>query len=179
MVVETGSLTQAAERLGIAVSAVSRRSEGLSSLGAPLIQRTTRRMYSTRSARAFMNDVRPCLMNSKRHSKKCSIRGGSAACCGSDAAFFWRVAHVLGHCRFMHAHPDVRIDMDLSDKRVDLVAEGFDLAIRIGCCRIQPYRQENLDRSATFPARRLISCHGCRRSPSRGSGERTGTCLFQ
>ena len=33
--------------------------------------------------------------------------------------------------QFMHAHPDVRIDMDLSDKR-DLVAEGFDLAIRIG-----------------------------------------------
>ena len=34
--------------------------------------------------------------------------------------------------QFMHAHPEIRIEMDLSDKRVDLVAEGFDLAIRIG-----------------------------------------------
>ena len=42
MVVETGSLTQAAERLGIAVSAVSRRLKDLElRLGAPLIQRTT------------------------------------------------------------------------------------------------------------------------------------------
>ena len=31
--------------------------------------------------------------------------------------------------QFMHAHPEIRIEMDLSDKRVDLVAEGFDLAI--------------------------------------------------
>ena len=46
MVVETGSLTQAAERLGIAVSAVSRRLKDLElRLGAQLIQRTTRRMY--------------------------------------------------------------------------------------------------------------------------------------
>ena len=43
------------------------------------------------------------------------------------------VAHMSSAIsQFMHAHPDVRIDMDLSDKRVDLVAEGFDLAIRIG-----------------------------------------------
>ena len=43
------------------------------------------------------------------------------------------VAHMSGAiAQFMHAHPEIRIEMDLSDKRVDLVAEGFDLAIRIG-----------------------------------------------
>jgi DNA-binding transcriptional LysR family regulator len=43
------------------------------------------------------------------------------------------VAHMsTAIAQFMHAHPEIRIEMDLSDKRVDLVAEGFDLAIRIG-----------------------------------------------
>ena len=64
MVVETGSLTQAAERLGIAVSAVSRRLKDLElRLGAPLIQRTTRRMYLNEVGQGFTNDVRPCSMN--------------------------------------------------------------------------------------------------------------------
>ena len=54
MVVETGSLTQAAERLGIAVSAVSRRLKDLElRLGAPLIQRTTRRMYLNEVGQGF------------------------------------------------------------------------------------------------------------------------------
>ena len=54
MVVETGSLTQAAERLGIAVSAVSRRLKDLEiRLGAPPIQRTTRRMYLNEVGQEF------------------------------------------------------------------------------------------------------------------------------
>ncbi len=46
----------------------------------------------------------------------------------------------LGHltpllCRFAETHPDLRVDVDLSDRLVDLVGEGFDLALRIGALR--------------------------------------------
>ena len=70
MVVETGSLTQAAERLGIAVSAVSRRLKDLElRLGAPLIQRTTRRMYLNEVGQGFMTVARLCLMSLKLRSR--------------------------------------------------------------------------------------------------------------
>ena len=62
MVVETGSLTQAAERLGIAVSAVSRRLKDLElRLGAPLIQRTTRRMYLNEVGQGFYDRCKAVL----------------------------------------------------------------------------------------------------------------------
>lgn len=53
-IVETGSLTQAADRLGIAVSAVSRRLRDLElRLGAALIQRSTRRLYLNETGQVF------------------------------------------------------------------------------------------------------------------------------
>ena len=61
-VVETGSLTQAAERLGIAVSAVSRRLKDLElRLDAPLIQRSTRRMYLNETGQRFFGRCRTIL----------------------------------------------------------------------------------------------------------------------
>jgi DNA-binding transcriptional LysR family regulator len=59
--------------------------------------------------------------------------GGLGGVLRISAPLSFGVSHMSSAIsQFMHAHPDVRIDMDLSDKRVDLVAEGFDLAIRIG-----------------------------------------------
>ena len=70
MVVETGSLTQAAERLGIAVSAVSRRLKDLELRLGALIQRTTRRMYSTKLDRDFMTVARLYLMSLKPRNRR-------------------------------------------------------------------------------------------------------------
>lgn len=135
MVVETGSLTQAADRLGIAVSAVSRRLKDLEiRLGAPLIQRTTRRMYLNEVGQAFYERCKSVLDELDAAQQEVLNSGGSlGGMLRLSAPLSFGVAHMSSAIsQFMHAHPDVRIDMDLSDKRVDLVAEGYDMAIRIG-----------------------------------------------
>ena len=135
MVVETGSLTQAAERLGIAVSAVSRRLKDLElRLGAPLIQRTTRRMYLNEVGQGFYERCKAVLDELEAAQQEVLNSGGwLGGVLRISAPLSFGVSHMSSAIsQFMHAHPDVRIDMDLSDKRVDLVAEGFDLAIRIG-----------------------------------------------
>ena len=135
MVVETGSLTQAAERLGIAVSAVSRRLKDLElRLGAPLIQRTTRRMYLNEVGQGFYERCKAVLDELEAAQQEVlNSGGGLGGVLRISTPLSFGVSHMSSAiAQFMHAHPDVRIDMDLSDKRVDLVAEGFDLAIRIG-----------------------------------------------
>ena len=135
MVVETGSLTQAAERLGIAVSAVSRRLKDLElRLGAPLIQRTTRRMYLNEVGQGFYERCKAVLDELEAAQQEVlNAGGGLGGILRISTPLSFGVSHMSSAIsQFMHAHPDVRIDMDLSDKRVDLVAEGFDLAIRIG-----------------------------------------------
>ena len=135
MVVETGSLTQAADRLGIAVSAVSRRLKDLEiRLGAPLIQRTTRRMYLNEVGQVFYERCKSVLDELDAAQQEVLNSGGSlGGVLRLSVPLSFGVAHMSSAiAQFMHAHPDVRIDMDLSDKRVDLVAEGYDIAIRIG-----------------------------------------------
>ncbi|NCF49834.1 MAG: LysR family transcriptional regulator [Bacteroidetes bacterium] len=135
MVVETGSLTQAADRLGIAVSAVSRRLKDLEiRLRAPLIQRTTRRMYLNEVGQGFYERCKIVLEELEAAQQEVlNSGGGIAGVLRISAPLSFGVTHMSSAiAQFMHAHPDVRIETDLSDKRVDLVAEGFDLAIRIG-----------------------------------------------
>jgi DNA-binding transcriptional LysR family regulator len=135
MVVETGSLTQASERLGIAVSAVSRRLKDLEiRLGAPLIQRTTRRMYLNEVGQVFYDRCRIVLDELEAAQQEVLNSGGSLnGVLRVSTPLSFGVTHMSSAiAQFMHAHPEIRIEMDLSDKRVDLVAEGFDLAIRIG-----------------------------------------------
>ena len=53
------------------------------------------------------------------------------------------VAHVIPLvASFMHLHPNVRIDLDVNDKRLDLVESGFDMAIRIGHLEDSSYKLE-------------------------------------
>ena len=50
--------------------------------------------------------------------------------------------------QFMYEHPDIRIEMDLSDKRVDMIAEGIDAAIRIGALTDSSLIAKNIDGTA-------------------------------
>lgn len=133
-VVETGSISAAAERLDIAKSAVSRRLAELESrLGAQLLHRTTRRLNLTDSGRAFFERAQTILAD---------LDEAEAAVSQAHTALKGRLRVALPlsfgllHLAplietFMAHHPDVEFDLDFNDRQIDLMQEGFDLAIRI------------------------------------------------
>lgn len=136
--VESGNLTRAAETLQVATSAVSRRIKELESrLGTQLLQRTTRQMRLTAAGETF-------------HARAVAILQAleeAEAEAGSQNRRLHgplRIAVPLAFGRshltpilveFARAHPGLELDVDFSDRLVDLVAEGHDLAVRIGNLR--------------------------------------------
>jgi DNA-binding transcriptional LysR family regulator len=134
-VVEQGSFAKAAERLGISTSACSRHVAELEAhLNARLLNRTTRRLSLTESGQAFYERCVQVLADLEEAEQAAAVsavlpRGTLKVTCGIS----FGVAHVPGLIgAFTARHPEVKFDVQLSDRFVDLVEEGFDLAIRIG-----------------------------------------------
>jgi DNA-binding transcriptional LysR family regulator len=134
-VVEAGSFTAAAQRLDVAKSAVSRRVSALEErLGVQLLQRTTRTLNPTESGRSFYAHGARILADLEEAESAIQQEHG-------DLRGTLRVALPLSFgvrhmCKpiaaFSRRHPRIRFDLDLNDRRVDLIEEGMDLAIRIG-----------------------------------------------
>ncbi len=133
-VVEAGSISGAAERMGIAKSAVSRRlSELESRLGVQLFRRTTRRLDLTDSGRGFYERCQRILSDVDEAEEAVSQAHGTLRGRLRVAVpLSFGLLH-LGPaiCEFMRVHPGVDFDLDMNDRQVDLLAEGFDLALRI------------------------------------------------
>lgn len=152
-VVEAGSVTKAAARLNTAPSAVSRRLKDLETrLGAQLLTRTTRRMALTDQGRTFHE--RSVRILSDLAEAKAEVSDAQAELTGTlriAAPVGFGVPHIGPVvAAFMHQHPKIRVDLDLSDRRIDLIEEGVDVAIRIG---------GELEDSSLM-ARRLCAVHG-------------------
>ena len=133
--VENHSLSKTAEKMDIAVSAVSRRLKELeSNLGVQLIQRTTRKMHLTEAGEKFYQrcgHLMDELEEAKQEASNCATTLSGTLKIAAPLSF--GVAHLSpAISAFMHLHPQIKIDLDMSDRRIDLVAEGLDLAIRIG-----------------------------------------------
>jgi DNA-binding transcriptional LysR family regulator len=133
-VVEAGSITGAADRLGVAKSAVSRRLKELEGhLGVELFHRTTRRMNLTETGRAFyhqsvriLDDVLEAeLSTSKAHG---TLKGSLKVALPSSFGLLHMGPAIQ---EFLKEHPQIEFDLDFNDREVDLIQEGFDLAIRI------------------------------------------------
>ncbi len=133
-VVEVGSISGAADRLGVAKSAVSRRLKELEEhLGVELFHRTTRRMKQTDTGRAFyhqcvriLDDILEAeLATSQAHS---TLKGGLKIALPSSFGLMHMGPAIN---EFLQAHPQIEFDLDFNDREVDLIEEGFDLAIRI------------------------------------------------
>lgn len=134
-IVEAGSLSAASRRSGLALSAVSRRLKDLEArLGTTLLQRTTRTQRLTEEGQAFYQRCRQILDDLDAAEALMTDRTGQlTGRIRMTAPASFAVHHLSDVITdFLQANSEISIDLDLSDRRIDLLEEGFDLAIRIG-----------------------------------------------
>ncbi|MBR0568112.1 LysR family transcriptional regulator [Azoarcus sp. L1K30] len=134
-VIELGSFSRAADRIGLPKSTVSRRINLLEErLGERLIQRTTRRLQLTEFGQALLEHARQVAaeveaVQSFAAHRQAQPSGRLRVSMPSDFATLL-LTDMLG--AFVGLHPAISLELDLSPRRVDLLGEKFDLAIRIG-----------------------------------------------
>lgn len=134
-VVEAGSFVAAAGRRGVSTTAASRQIADLEQhLGARLLNRTTRRLSLTESGQAFYERSVVLLAEladaeAIAGQVSASPRGTLRLTCSHSMAQ-QRIAPAIAS--FVERHPLVRFDLVVADRLIDLVDEGFDLAIRVG-----------------------------------------------
>ena len=130
-----GSLTAAAKAEGVAPAVIGRRIDALEErLGVKLLVRTTRRISLTHEGSAFLDDCQRVLADLSN--AEASVSAG-----GVKASGYLRITAPGGFGRrhvapmvpkFVAQHPDVHVSLNLSDRVVDIVNEGFDCAVRVG-----------------------------------------------
>ncbi|TDQ37242.1 LysR family transcriptional regulator [Thiopseudomonas denitrificans] len=134
-VAELGSFTAAGERLGRPKSTISRRISALEEqLGERLLMRTTRQMHLTDFGRVLLEHAQQVAHEvsaawALSEQRKLEPSGRLRVSIPSDFANLFLVEMLAA---FSSLHPQVSLELDLSSRRVDLLAEGFDLAVRIG-----------------------------------------------
>jgi DNA-binding transcriptional LysR family regulator len=134
-VVEAHSFTAAAEALGREKSSVSRAVARLESdLGVRLLQRTTRKLALTDAGQAFYERVRTTVSGVDEAASAVRELGGEPR--GVIRATAPPDSHIFGLgealADFVERYPQIHIDLSLSARHVDLVADGFDIAVRAG-----------------------------------------------
>ncbi len=179
-VVESGSFVRAAERMGMSVSAISRQVADLEGhLAARLLNRTTRRLSLTESGRAYYERCVQLLADLEEaddavSSASVAPRGTLRLTAPTSFGSGYLASAIAD---FREQHPQLRFDVELSDRAVDLVDEGFDLAVRIGeigsqlligrkigqsqlvCCASPSYVERNpaLDAPADLASHRCLT----------------------
>jgi DNA-binding transcriptional LysR family regulator len=147
-VAETESFSRSARDLGLSQPAVSRIVASLEKrLDASLVARSTRRVTLTRAGASFADYARDALFALEQgrscletlHGLYGSLRIAMPATFGARV-----VVPILGP--FLDAHPQLRVDLKMSDQACDLLAESIDIALRIG-----------MPTHASFPVRELAS----------------------
>ena len=134
-VVELGSFANAAERLELPRSAVTRQVAFLErKYGVRLLNRTTRRLSLTDAGQAFLDRIGPILADVAELDLALQEQGQRpSGLLRVSAPFSFGILH-LGPAisAYLDKYPEVSVDLALNDRRVDLVEEGFDVALRVG-----------------------------------------------
>lgn len=135
LVAELGSFSRTAERLGLPKSTVSRRLAGLEqALGERLLLRTTRRQALTEFGQQLLAHARQVAEEVEAVSALSAHR--QAAPSGrlrvSMPSEFANLLLADSLAAFVALHPGITLELDLSPRWVDLLGEGFDLAVRVG-----------------------------------------------
>lgn len=133
--VEAGTITAAADRLSLDKSVVSRRIKALENrLGAQLLNRSTRTLALTEAGRQFYDRATVLLadwreMEDETSGADCALAGQIRLAAPLSFGLSQLGPQLI---RFTDQNPDIQLDVDFSDRKVDLISEGFDLAVRIG-----------------------------------------------
>ena len=133
-VVDAGSFVGAADGLGMSKAAVSRYVSDLEQrLGVRLMHRTTRKLSLTQEGEVFLARCREILASIEASEDELSTRtGGASGVLKVSVPVSFGIKHLAPlWSEFLEAHPRVSLDVQLADRVVDLVEEGFDLAVRI------------------------------------------------
>lgn len=133
-IVDAGSLTGAAERLGISLTAVVRSLAGLEQeLGVRLLNRTTRRIALTDEGREYFERCRHLLAELEEAENALTDRRltPSGRLAITAPVMFGRLHVAPVVTDFLAAYPEMRAELLLLDRVIDLLEEGIDLAIRI------------------------------------------------
>ncbi|MEQ5801463.1 LysR substrate-binding domain-containing protein [Halomonas sp. H10-9-1] len=134
-VVAEGSFTRAAERLALSPQLVSKYVSQLEEhLGARLLNRTTRRLHLTEAGAAYRQRAEQVLAEiDDMESALGELQGQARGRLRISAPVSFAIHHLAPLINdFQRAHPAVGIDLQLNDRKVDILEEGFDIALRIG-----------------------------------------------
>lgn len=135
MVVDQGGFTDAARKMGISKSAVSKHVSALEArLGARLLNRTTRRVSATEIGLAYYDRARRVLNDAgEADALVTSMQNAPSGLLRISVATDFGVNHLSSILSdFLTEYPEITVNMVLNNRVVDLIAEGFDLAIRVG-----------------------------------------------
>ncbi|WP_085297638.1 LysR family transcriptional regulator [Cognaticolwellia mytili] len=134
-VVESGSFTHAAERLGIPKANVSRKVSRLEAqLNITLLERSTRSQHLTEAGKRYIVhckrvheelNLASASVDEIAHSYKGRLKIGASVASGQQI-----LRPALA--KFMHQYPELNVQLNLVNRRVDFIEEGFDVLIRIG-----------------------------------------------
>jgi len=133
-VADAGSFVGAADALGMSKAAVSRHVSDLEQrLGVRLMQRTTRKLSLTQEGEVFLSRCRDILASIEESEAELSTRAASASgLLKVSVPVSFATQHLAPlWSEFLAMHPRLTLDVHLADRVVDLVDEGFDLAVRI------------------------------------------------
>lgn len=132
-VAERNSFAEAGRRLGLSPAAVSKNIAELEAhVGVRLISRTTRRMALTEEGRIYLEHVTRGLdALVEADQALCPVKAAPSGTLRVSAPMTVTLTRLSAAIPgFLARHPDLRLDLHLDDRRVDLIREGFDLAVR-------------------------------------------------
>ncbi len=169
-VVRHGGFTMAAKELAEPKSTLSRKVSQLESrLGASLLVRTTRSIRLTDAGQKFYDECSRILMEIEEAEKQLEPHQQSAAGTVRISAPVEVGTHLLPEImtELSEKYPQIQIQLDLSDRYVDLFREGFDLALRAGDLKDSSYKVKKLGLSffALFASPTYLNKYGIPKNP--------------
>jgi DNA-binding transcriptional LysR family regulator len=170
-VVDAGSFVRAADALDMSKAAVSRQVADLETrLGVRLLHRTTRKLSMTEEGEVFYARCGELLGALAEAEAEVTARSGEAVgLLKVSAPVSFGVLHLAGlWAGFMAAHPNVSLEVTLSDRFIDLVEEGFDVAVRVARLSSSSLVSRKLSstRMVLCATPQYLKAHGKPRHPS-------------